>query len=31
MGSLSEGQRVSFEAQRDQRTGKVAASNLKNA
>jgi len=31
MGTLSEGQRVSFEAQRDQRTGKVAASNLKNA
>lgn len=31
MGSLSEGQRVSFEAQRDQRTGKVAASNLKSA
>ncbi|HEY1503454.1 MAG TPA: cold-shock protein [Stellaceae bacterium] len=31
MGSLSEGQRVSFEEQRDQRTGKVAASNLKNA
>ena len=31
MGSLSEGQRVSFESQRDQRTGKVAASNLKNA
>ena len=31
MGTLSEGQRVSFESQRDQRTGKVAASNLKNA
>ena len=31
MGSLSEGQRVSFEAQRDQRTGKVAAANLKTA
>ncbi len=31
IGNLSEGQRVSFEAQRDQRTGKVAASNLKNA
>jgi CspA family cold shock protein len=31
IGTLSEGQRVSFEAQRDQRTGKVAASNLKNA
>ena len=31
LGSLQEGQRVSFEAQRDQRTGKVAASNLKNA
>lgn len=31
MGSLSEGQRVSFEAQRDQRTGKVAAANLKSA
>ena len=29
MGALSEGQRVSFESQRDQRTGKVAASNLK--
>ena len=31
LGSLAEGQRVSFEAQRDQRTGKVAAANLKNA
>jgi CspA family cold shock protein len=31
MGSLQEGQRVSFEAQRDSRTGKVAASNLQNA
>ena len=31
MGSLSEGQRVSFEPQRDQRTGKVAAANLKTA
>jgi CspA family cold shock protein len=31
MGTLSEGQRVDFESQRDQRTGKVAASNLKNA
>ena len=31
MGSLQEGQRVSFEAQRDSRTGKVAAANLKNA
>lgn len=31
IGNLSEGQRVSFEAQRDQRTGKVAAANLKNA
>jgi CspA family cold shock protein len=31
IGNLSEGQRVSFEAQRDQRTGKVAASNLKSA
>ena len=31
IGTLSEGQRVSFEAQRDQRTGKVAAANLKNA
>jgi CspA family cold shock protein len=30
IGNLSEGQRVSFEAQRDARTGKVAA-NLKNA
>jgi cold shock protein len=31
IGNLSEGQRVSFEAQRDSRTGKVAAANLKNA
>jgi CspA family cold shock protein len=31
IGTLSEGQRVIFESQRDQRTGKVAASNLKNA
>jgi cold shock protein len=31
IGNLQEGQRVSFEAQRDARTGKVAASNLKNA
>ncbi|HEX3971843.1 MAG TPA: cold-shock protein [Stellaceae bacterium] len=31
MSTLSEGQRVDFESQRDQRTGKVAASNLKNA
>jgi cold shock protein len=31
IGTLSEGQRVNFESQRDQRTGKVAASNLKNA
>jgi cold shock protein len=31
MGSLSEGQRVSFESQSDQRTGKVSAANLKNA
>ena len=31
MGTLSEGQRVSFEPQRDQRTGKVAAANLKAA
>jgi len=31
IGNLAEGQRVSFEAQRDQRTGKVAAANLKNA
>jgi CspA family cold shock protein len=31
IGNLSEGQRVSFEAQRDARTGKVAASNLKSA
>ena len=31
MGSLQEGQRVSFEAQRDTRTGKVSAANLKNA
>ena len=30
LGSLQEGQRVGFEAQRDSRTGKVAASNLKN-
>jgi CspA family cold shock protein len=30
IGNLQEGQRVSFEAQRDSRTGKVAASNLKN-
>ena len=31
IGNLSEGQRVSFEAQRDSRTGKVAAANLKTA
>ncbi|HWE72826.1 MAG TPA: cold-shock protein [Stellaceae bacterium] len=31
MGTLSEGQRVNFEPQRDQRTGKVAAANLTNA
>jgi cold shock protein len=31
IGNLQEGQRVSFEAQRDSRTGKVAAANLKNA
>jgi len=31
MTSLQEGQRVSFEAQRDARTGKVAAVNLKAA
>ena len=31
LAGLQEGQRVSFEAQRDSRTGKVAASNLKNA
>ncbi|HVA15021.1 MAG TPA: cold-shock protein [Stellaceae bacterium] len=31
IGNLQEGQRLSFEAQRDARTGKVAASNLKNA
>ena len=31
MGSLAEGQRVSFEFQNDQRTGKVSAANLKNA
>ncbi len=31
MGSLQEGQRVNFEAQRDTRTGKVSAANLKNA
>jgi CspA family cold shock protein len=31
LGSLQEGQRVSFEAQSDTRTGKVAAANLKNA
>jgi cold shock protein len=30
IGNLQEGQRVSFEAQRDSRTGKVAAANLKN-
>ncbi len=30
IGNLHEGQRVSFEAQRDTRTGKVAAANLKN-
>jgi len=31
LAGLAEGQRVSFEAQRDSRTGKVAASNLKSA
>ncbi|MGH7034930.1 MAG: cold-shock protein [Stellaceae bacterium] len=31
IGNLQEGQRVSFEPQRDSRTGKVAAANLKNA
>ena len=31
IGNLSEGQRVSFEAQRDARTGKVSAANLKSA
>ena len=31
MGSLQEGQRVSFEVERDDRTGKVAATNLKAA
>ena len=31
MGSLQEGQRVSFEVERDARTGKVAATNLKAA
>jgi CspA family cold shock protein len=31
LGALSEGQRVSFEAQNDQRTGKVSAANLQNA
>jgi CspA family cold shock protein len=30
IGNLQEGQRVSFESQRDARTGKVAAANLKN-
>ena len=30
IGNLQEGQRVSFEAQRDSRTGKIAAANLKN-
>ncbi|HXS40024.1 MAG TPA: cold-shock protein [Stellaceae bacterium] len=29
IGNLNEGQRVSFETQRDSRTGKVAAANLK--
>ena len=31
MGNLREGQRLSFEVQRDSRSGKVAAANLKNA
>jgi cold shock CspA family protein len=31
MGSLQEGQRVSFEVQRDARTGKEAATNLQAA
>jgi len=31
LAGLHEGQRVSFEAQRDARSGKVAASNLKSA
>jgi CspA family cold shock protein len=30
IGNLHEGQRVSFETQRDARSGKVAAANLKN-
>lgn len=31
MGNLHEGQRLSFEVQRDPRSGKVAAANLKSA
>ncbi len=31
IGNLHEGQRLSFEVQRDARSGKVAAANLKNA
>ncbi len=31
LGSLQEGQRISYELQRDQRSGKVAAANLQQA
>jgi CspA family cold shock protein len=31
LGSLNEGQRVSYETQRDARTGKTSAENLKSA
>jgi cold shock protein len=31
IGNLKEGQKVNFDTERDQRTGKVSACNLKNA
>jgi CspA family cold shock protein len=31
MGNLKEGQKINFDTERDQRTGKVAACNLKSA